>query len=62
MPRAVSLAATIKSQLGLETELVEGRGGLFEIYRDKTKIYSKKTTGKFPEDSFIIQALQKSGN
>lgn len=33
-----------------EVELVQGRGGVFDIRRDGELVYSKKTRGRYPTD------------
>ncbi|MCP4297028.1 MAG: hypothetical protein GY786_15600 [Proteobacteria bacterium] len=55
------MAETIKKQLGLETELIKGSDGVFEVSLDNTLVYSKKATGEFPIDSFVIQTLRNRG-
>jgi len=34
-----------------EVELVQGRGGVFDIRRDGELVYSKKTRGRYPTDA-----------
>ena len=34
-----------------QVELVQGRGGVFEIRREGVVVYSKKTTGRYPTDA-----------
>lgn len=38
--------------------LVESSGGVFEIMVDGDLIYSKRATGLFPEDDFILKDIQ----
>lgn len=59
MPKASSLAATLKKKLGIKPELIEGSGGVFEVKVDGSLIFSKKKEGRFPEDDEILQALAK---
>jgi len=42
---------------GVQIELIEGRGGIFEVAKDGKLIFSKKQTGRFPELSEIVQKL-----
>jgi selT/selW/selH-like putative selenoprotein len=37
--------------------LIEGRGGVFEVSSGKKLIFSKKATGRFPENGEILEAL-----
>ncbi|MBK8958198.1 MAG: Rdx family protein [Proteobacteria bacterium] len=41
---------------GHQVELVEGRGGVFEIRRNGEPVYSKKVSGRYPNDA-ELQAL-----
>ena len=42
----------------MDTELIGGSGGVFEIMVDDELIYSKKATGQFPDESDIINRLK----
>ncbi len=57
LPRASSLAAEIKSALGLETELIEGTNGIFDVVADGRMIFSKHAEQRFPEADEIITTL-----
>lgn len=37
--------------------LIEGSGGVFEIIRDGTLVFSKKKLGRFPTDEEVDQLL-----
>jgi len=41
----------------VQIELIEGRGGVFEISTAGKKIFSKKQTGRFPELNEILRQL-----
>jgi len=45
-------ATTIK-----DIVLQEGSGGVFDIFVDKTKIYSKDKTGRFPTPAEILDEI-----
>jgi len=51
------LAGAIKSQFDLEPELIEGKGGVFDVTVDGKLIYSKHETGCFPEHGEILEKL-----
>jgi len=38
-------------------ELIEGRGGVFEVAKDGKTIFSKKQAGRFPAVDEILRAL-----
>jgi selenoprotein W-related protein len=37
--------------------LIEGKGGVFEVSVGKKLIFSKKASGRFPENGEILEAL-----
>ena len=43
----------MKEALEVESELVAGGGGIFDVIVDGRKIYSKFETGRFPEKGEI---------
>jgi selenoprotein W-related protein len=53
------LAAEIKKQLGLDSQLVRGSGGIFEVTVDNDKIFSKKEQGRFPSEKEIVDKLRE---
>ena len=57
MPRATSLAARIKEATGHEAELIRGDGGIFDVARDGTMLFSKHEVGRFPEEDEILTLL-----
>ena len=57
-PRAASLAADIKQDLGIDVELIHSDGGVFEIEKDGVLVFSKKASGRFPTTEEILQKLQ----
>lgn len=48
------MAAELKDALGLEAELIEGRGGVFDVTVDGRVVYSKDRTHRFPEDGEVL--------
>lgn len=53
------MAAAIKSELGIEAELIKGGGGIFDIKADSKVVYSKHQTGRFPEHAEVVEALSR---
>jgi selenoprotein W-related protein len=43
--------------LGVEPELIKGRGGVFEVSVESQLIFSKKQLGRFPEPGEIQAKL-----
>jgi len=60
LPRATSLAAELKKRLGVDSKLIPGGGGVFDVSADGKVIFSKKAAGRYPEPEEIIGALQKA--
>jgi selenoprotein W-related protein len=44
--------------LGVDSELIESRGGVFEIMVDGKKVFSKKALGRFPEPGEILELIR----
>ena len=57
MPTAVGLAKAIKVKLGVESKLIEGSGGIFDVVVDGDLIFSKDNEDRFPEHDEILDAL-----
>jgi selenoprotein W-related protein len=53
------LGATLKKELGIDAEMIKGRGGVFDVVVDGKLIYSKHSTGRFPEENEIVEAIRK---
>jgi selenoprotein W-related protein len=51
------LADAIKNAHGLEAELIEGAGGIFDVRLDGDLIFSKQEVGRFPEQGEILDRL-----
>jgi len=45
--------------LGLESQLVRGSGGIFEVSVDGEPIFSKKEEGRFPTEKEIVDKLRE---
>ena len=53
------MAAELKQNLQTEAELIEGRGGVFDVVVDGQKVYSKHQTGRFPLPGEVTRILGK---
>ena len=42
----------------MESELVRGSGGIFDVTVDNQLIFSKKREGRFPTESEIVEKLR----
>ena len=61
MPRAASLADAIKKEFNVETKLIEGSGGAFEVRVDGTLLWSRLQTGCFPEPRELLDKIKAAG-
>ena len=53
------MAATLKKELGLDSEVVRGSGGIFVVTVDGKKIFSKHDEGRFPTEKEIVDQVRK---
>jgi hypothetical protein len=51
------LQAAIKDKYGITAELVEGVGGIFEVFIDGRTAYSNQTTYRFPTNEEIFAEI-----
>ena len=54
----MSLAEEITSKLGLDATAIPGSRGQFDVFADGELLFSKKATGRFPEESEILARLE----
>ena len=52
------MAAEIKKELGVDSQLVRGGGGIFDVTVDNKRIFSKKDEGRFPTEKEIVDQLR----
>ena len=55
---AVSLAEKLTASLNLETDLIKGSNGVFDVELSGRLIYSKSDTGEFPYEDSLIQKIR----
>ena len=51
------MAAEIKQWRGLDTTLIKGGGGQFDVKLDGRMIFSKKEHGRFPDPDEVISQI-----
>ena len=54
------MAAAIKDRFQVESELIKGSSGVFDVKVDDALIYSKQETGVFPEHHEVLDKLTAS--
>ena len=58
-PRAAVLAAELKKSCGVDSELVSGKRGDFEVTVDGEKVFSKQILSRFPEPDEVSKIIKK---
>jgi selenoprotein W-related protein len=58
LPKAAGLAAAIKKQFGVDSKLIEGSGGVFDVHVDGRQIWSKHDIGRFPDDREVLDKIK----
>jgi selT/selW/selH-like putative selenoprotein len=53
------LAAELKESFDVETELLSGERGDFEVIVDGEKVFSKKKLSRFPEPGEVTQLIRQ---
>jgi hypothetical protein len=51
------LAAEIKKAKGVDSTLVKGGNGIFDVYSGDRLVFSKYEAGRFPEADEVLGAL-----
>jgi len=51
------LAAEAKKRFSIETELVEGHGGVYKVWVDGRLLWDKKAMGGFPDESDLLRMI-----
>ena len=46
---------------GIESELIEGSNGIFDVVADGTMVFSKHETGRFPTHDEVVAVLRSQG-
>ena len=52
------MAAEIKREFGIESKLVRGSSGAFNVIVENTKLWSKHDEGRFPKEKEILDKLR----
>ncbi len=63
LPKASSLESYLKNKIkDIQVELISSGGGVFEVSLNQDLIFSKKSSGRFPENSEIIDLIKQKSN
>ena len=58
-PCAAGLAEEIKKAIGLDSDLVSGKRGDFEVAVDGKKVFSKQKLSRFPDHGEVLKIIKK---
>ena len=58
-PSAVSLAAELKASFGVDSKLISGEKGDFEVVVDGNTAFSKKKLSRIPEPGEVTETLRE---
>ena len=56
------MAADLEKKYGTRAEIVQRDGGYYEIYVEGVQVFSKKTLGRFPDDTAEVIQLIDGAN
>ena len=51
------MADAIKERFGIDAQMIEGAGGIFDVKADGEVVFSKHDEGRFPEHDEVLEAL-----
>ena len=51
------MAEAIADEFGVKAELIAGKGGIFDVVTDGTKVWSKHQVGRFPEHNEVLDKI-----
>ena len=57
-PTALSLRESIQKQFGINAELIESGGGVFEVKFNNSIIFSKKELNRFPNENEVEDLIE----
>ena len=57
--QATAIEAELYNEFGIESLLVKGETGSFDVFFNDELIFSKRATGRFPDPGEIVQLLDE---
>ena len=55
--KAIQRAAPIKKEFKVDSEMIEGSGGVFDVHVDGKQIWNKQEVDRFPEHNEILDQI-----
>lgn len=53
------MAEAIDDEFGVAVDMIAGRGGVFDVHVDGTRIWCKHDVGRFPEHNEVLDKITK---
>jgi selT/selW/selH-like putative selenoprotein len=53
------LADELRAAFGVESELEEGTRGIFDVYVDNERVFSKHDEQRFPEPGEVVRRVKR---
>ncbi|GIV01859.1 MAG: hypothetical protein D6724_02905 [Armatimonadetes bacterium] len=53
------MAAALKEAFGVESELIPGSGGILEVKRGDTVVWTNRETGGLPDPQVVVEAMRQ---
>ena len=47
----------MQGKFGVDAEMIEGSGGVFDVHVDGTQVWDKSDVGRFPEHDEILEKI-----
>ena len=51
----------MEQKLGVSPELQPGSGGVFDVWVDGRRVFSKHQEGSFPDENDIVRRIRRAG-
>lgn len=48
----------LKQEFGVDSQLERGSGGIFDVWVDGQKVFSKHDEGGFPEEAEVVRRIK----
>ncbi len=52
------MAAAIKAKFGVDSELIQGSGGVFDVHVDGVQVWCKRDVGRFPDNQEVLKKIE----
>lgn len=53
------MADELREAFGVESELIAGKGGIFEVIADGNMVFAKRKLGRFPKEGEVVAIIKE---